>query len=526
MADRQHEVLRKRVVKAEGDLPPMVPAIEGILREIPQHIVHPAHVPLKPEAQPTIGNGTGHARKGRAFLRHGEGGGGLLLHRAVDRTQQVDRLIILAPAIAVGHPLPLRPGIVAVEHGGHGIHAQPIHMVFLHPIAGIGGQEVLHLRPAVIVDQRVPVLMEALARVRVLIKGGAVKPAQPVGIGRKMRRHPIEDHPQPRRMGGIDQIAELMRGAVAHGWRIKAHRLIAPGAVKRMLRDWQQFDMGKAHVAHIGDKFTGGFLVGDRAIALAIVPPPGAQMHLINGDRRLHAMPRRAALHPVAIGPAIARDIAHDAGGVRAMLRPETNGIGLQRQQRPIRIDDFILIGHAFADIGQENLPYAGGTTGAHHIAPPVPIIERTHYGDAPRIGGPNSEMGAHHAFMLHHMGAEDVPKPAMGALVEQVFVQFAQNGAKAVGIAVADRIPALCALLQHIPGSLWQLRVEDIRRPVDTCHAGTAILCERGDCGGIRGVDGQIPVGVPVARAKDGEQVCGLAALDRGVLSAGGCVC
>jgi hypothetical protein len=55
-----------------------------------------------------------------------------------------------------------------------------------------------HLAPAVVVDQRVPVLVLALARVGVLVEMRAVEEAEPVRVAREMPRHPVEDHADAR----------------------------------------------------------------------------------------------------------------------------------------------------------------------------------------------------------------------------------------------------------------------------------------------------------------------------------------
>ena len=83
--------------------------------------------------------------------------------------------------------------IVEVEHRGDGIDAQAVEMEFLGPVERIVDEVGKHLGAAEIVDRGVPVGMEALARILMLVKGGAVEPAQAVGVGREMRRHPVED---------------------------------------------------------------------------------------------------------------------------------------------------------------------------------------------------------------------------------------------------------------------------------------------------------------------------------------------
>ena len=71
--DGQHEVLVKGVQQAEGDVVVVVLAVDRVLAEVVQHVVHPAHVPLHGEAQAVQVDGLGDAREGGGLLGHGEG---------------------------------------------------------------------------------------------------------------------------------------------------------------------------------------------------------------------------------------------------------------------------------------------------------------------------------------------------------------------------------------------------------------------------------------------------------------------
>ena len=52
MRQRQDEVLREGVVQAEQDVAVMMLAVDRILADVVQRVVHPAHVPLVAEAEP------------------------------------------------------------------------------------------------------------------------------------------------------------------------------------------------------------------------------------------------------------------------------------------------------------------------------------------------------------------------------------------------------------------------------------------------------------------------------------------
>ena len=88
------------------------------------------------------------------------------------------------------------PGVAAVvevEHRGDGIDAQRVDVEALEPVERVGDEEVAHLAAAEIVDQRVPVVVEAEARVLVLVERRAVEAGEAVRVGREMRRHPVDD---------------------------------------------------------------------------------------------------------------------------------------------------------------------------------------------------------------------------------------------------------------------------------------------------------------------------------------------
>ena len=110
MRQRQDEVFRKRVVQAEQDVAVMVLAVDRILADIFQRVVHPAHVPFVAEAEPAILDRPRHLRpRGRFFRRRG----GLRIareHFGVEAAQEVDGFEIFPPAMLVRNPFARRAG--------------------------------------------------------------------------------------------------------------------------------------------------------------------------------------------------------------------------------------------------------------------------------------------------------------------------------------------------------------------------------------------------------------------------------
>ena len=95
--------------------------------------------------------------------------------------------------------------------------------------------------------------------------------------------------PMPARCSASTRIPEVVRGAQPGGGRVEAGDLIAPGAAEGVLGDRHQLDVGEAQVLDVG-----GELLGQLTVRQA--RPPGRQMHLVDGERRLvHGHVRRAA---------------------------------------------------------------------------------------------------------------------------------------------------------------------------------------------------------------------------------------
>ena len=130
---RQHEVFRKRINQAEGELPVVVAAVNRIFFEVVERVVHPSHHPLLPKAQPTRVGWPRYARPGSGFLGHGEGVGKGPIYALVELAQKGNGLDIFLPPVLVRDPLSFFPGVIEVEHRGYSIHAQPVGMVLADP---------------------------------------------------------------------------------------------------------------------------------------------------------------------------------------------------------------------------------------------------------------------------------------------------------------------------------------------------------------------------------------------------------
>ena len=142
----------------------------GSCAKIAQRVVHPAHVPLEREAEPALLDRARHAGPRRRLLGDREAARLFQRDRVVQLAEEVDRLEVLAAAVAVREPLPRLAAVVEVEHRGDGVDAQAVDVELLEPVERVGDQEVPHLVAAVVEDQRAPVGMLAVARILVLVQ--------------------------------------------------------------------------------------------------------------------------------------------------------------------------------------------------------------------------------------------------------------------------------------------------------------------------------------------------------------------
>src|SRR5207249_357463 len=132
--------------------------------------------------------------------------------------------------------LPGLPRIVEVKHRSHGIHAQPVDVIFVEPEKGVADKKIAHLVAAVIENERAPILLLALTRIDMLVKICAVEFGERGCVLWKMRRHPVHDHADTSLMTSVDKMAKVVRRPEPAGGRIIICDLITPRSFEGMLR--------------------------------------------------------------------------------------------------------------------------------------------------------------------------------------------------------------------------------------------------------------------------------------------------
>ncbi len=168
----------------------MIFAVDRLAPEIAQRVVHPAHVPLEGKTEPAEIRRARDLRPGGGFLGDGHDAGKFRVRDVVEFFQEFDGLQIFAAAKLVRDPFAFLARIIEVKHRGDGVHAQAVNVKTLAPEERVGDEKIGNFVPAIIEDQRAPILMRALARVFVLVKRRAVELA-PAPI------HRAENAPAP-----------------------------------------------------------------------------------------------------------------------------------------------------------------------------------------------------------------------------------------------------------------------------------------------------------------------------------------
>src|SRR6202023_3396159 len=101
-----------------------------------------------------------------------------------------------------------------VEHLLGRVEAQPIEMVFLDPIAGVGADELTN-RPAVRpveIDGLTPFILVAVGEI------AFGKALQVIPVRTEVVVDDVEDDGDAERVSAIDEAAEIVRPAVKTGW--------------------------------------------------------------------------------------------------------------------------------------------------------------------------------------------------------------------------------------------------------------------------------------------------------------------
>ncbi len=118
----------------------------------------------------------------------------------------------------------------------------------------------------------------------------AVEVAEPVFVRGEVSWDPVQDHADAVLVEYVDQVHEVLRGAVAAGRSEEAGDLIAPGAKERVLHHRHEFNMGEAHFLHVSRQLRCQLTVRQRPMSFFRHAHPRTGMDFVNGQRRRQAV--------------------------------------------------------------------------------------------------------------------------------------------------------------------------------------------------------------------------------------------
>ena len=426
VAQRADEVLGKGVHDGEREQAVVAGAPRKIGLHVVQGVVHPAHVPLVVEAQAAVLRRIGHERPRGGLLGHHHHVGVVGLHGAVDLTDKRAGVQVLLGTVLVEL---LLAGIVnakvEVQHAGHAVHANAVHVEVLEPVQHVGDQEGADLAAGEVKLVRAPVGVNLVLKQHVAVKGGKA-----VGVGAKTAGHPVHDHADACLVACIDKVHELLRVAVARRGGVIAGRLVAPGAIEGMLHKRHDLDMRVAHVAHVVHELHRQVVVGVKLAALrgervhgagvvavlvrlalrrVAVALPRANMHLVDVERLRHVVVAGAALEPRGVVPLIAVEGPQHAGGTRRALGLKGIRIGFVELLALVGLDE-IFIELALLGARNKAFPNSARMHGHQRVGLLIPIVEFTDNVDALNVGRPNAKAPAARALLRVGMRAHLFP--------------------------------------------------------------------------------------------------------------------
>src|SRR5215831_16494809 len=98
----------------------------------------------------------------------------------------------------------------------------------------------------------------------------------------KVRRHPIEDHPNTVLVQRVNEIHKVLRRAIATCGGKESGDLVAPRTVEGMLHYGQEFDVRVAESLYVLGQPGGQLAIAQETVIVLRHSAPRTQMHLVN----------------------------------------------------------------------------------------------------------------------------------------------------------------------------------------------------------------------------------------------------
>src|SRR6266849_3210280 len=379
--------------------------------------------------------GSRHARPGSGFFGDGEDTWKAGVGDFVHALQESNSVEVLAAAEFVGDPLTGFARIIEIDHGGDGVHAEAVDVVLVEPEEGVGDEIVLNLIAAVVVDQRSPVGMRALAGVGVLVEMGAIELGEAVGVAGEVGGSPIQENADAGTVTTVDEFHQFGGRAVAAGGGEVAKGLVAPGAIVGVLHAGKELDVGVPEFFDVGDELVAKLAVSEPAVVVVWDAAPGAKMDFVDRDRRFEPVFLGALLHPRGILPLVGVEVGNYRASAGAQFGAKAVGVVFEGQYGAVSADDFILVDCAFVEFRHEELPDSRRAASAHGVDTAVPVVEIADNTYAAGARRPDREMDATDAFEGFDVRAEFFISVVVAAFAHEMEIEFAEEIGKSVGV-------------------------------------------------------------------------------------------
>ena len=434
MAENLYEIFRISIDHAEGELVVVVLAVDGLVLDVAEEVIHPAHVPLVVEAETALLWRTRDARETRRFFGNEDCMRREATHDAVQVLQEFDGVIIDVATVFVRNPLAGALAVVKVEHGCHRIDAEAVAVEFLEPVHGVCNEEVLDFVTAQVENVGAPVRVFALSRVGMLVAGCAVKAAEGVRIFREVGWNPVQDDSDFVLVAEIDKVTELVRRAVTARWGVVTCHLVAPGFVERVFGDGQKFYVRVAHFLEVGNEAFGKFVPVEETVGVCRVAAPGTGVDFVNVHWASEDFGRPMRLHVKFVAPFVTVEVSRDGCCCRTDFGEFCERVHFH-MELAIGTVDFKTVEFAFAKIRNENFPDAACAEHAHLVTASIPAVEVPD--DRYRVGVrcPYGKVDALESLMFDEVCAELAVEFVVRAGGNEVPVEFAQHGHECVRI-------------------------------------------------------------------------------------------
>ena len=105
--------------------------INGICGKIGKDVVHPAHIPLKIETQPSCVRRARNQRPRGRFLGDHQSLRVIPEYGLVEPAEESYGLQVFVVAVNIRHPFPGTFVVIEIEHGSYGVHSQSVDMIFI-----------------------------------------------------------------------------------------------------------------------------------------------------------------------------------------------------------------------------------------------------------------------------------------------------------------------------------------------------------------------------------------------------------